>query len=327
MISSSRCFGVCFCCFLLLLTCRTIRAQDQQHVLILQGAPGTDEYGQLFTQCKERWQSAAAAGEATCCVIGDDSGDNDLTDLETELSRLATITTTEPLWLVLIGHGTHDGRVSRFNARGPDVTASRLKELLEPVHRPIAIINCSSCSAPFINALSGPDRVVVTATKDGREFQFSRFGKYISEAIVGLDADVDRDGQTSLLEAWLFAARRTAEFYESEGRLATEHSLLDDTGDALGTRFEVFEGVRVRDNVPNSGKLDGRLAHRWHLVRSEDERRLTPEQRRQRDALELQLEQLRNRKSSFQEVEYLSELERILLPLARLYEDADTSSN
>ena len=302
-------------------------AEERQHVIVVIGAEGTAEYGQMFSEWADQWQSAATAGDASCDVIGrDDSGDQ-LAELQQKISAAAAIKTAEPLWLVLIGHGTFDGRVARFNLRGPDLSAAAMAELLAVSQRPVAVINCSSCSAPFINALSGPNRTVITGTKDGGEIQFTRFGRYMADGIGNLEADIDRDGQTSLLEAWLFAARRTDEYYKSDGRLATEHSLLDDTGDNKGTRAEVFEGVRIKLNVKNKDALDGRLARRWHLVRSAAERSLNADQRMERDRLESELEKLRERKTEFTETEYLRQLESILLPLAKLYEQAQSSSS
>ena len=43
------------------------------------------------------------------------------------------------------------------------------------------MINCASASGPFINRLSGPNRVVIVATKSGFEMNFSRFGEYLAE--------------------------------------------------------------------------------------------------------------------------------------------------
>ena len=37
-----------------------------------------------------------------------------------------------PLWLVLIGHGTYDGRVARFNLRGADVTEKDMAYMAGP---------------------------------------------------------------------------------------------------------------------------------------------------------------------------------------------------
>ena len=305
---------------------------DTQHVIVVVGAAGTEEFGQQFAAWAARWQQAAVRGDATCTMIGpglvptaEEPAGRDAARLLSAVREHAAISTQEPLWLVLIGHGTFDSRAARFNLQGPDISASQLSEALENAARPLAVINCSSSSSPFVNALSGPGRSIVTATKDGSEHQFARFGAAMSEAILGLEADIDRDGQTSLLEAWLFAARRTSEYYESEGRLATEHSLLDDSGDGKGTRSEVFDGVRVSDSVTNREQLDGRLARRWHLVRSEAEKRLSPEQRRQRDELEQQLESLRTRRAEYSESDYLALLEKLLVPLAEIYRDVETS--
>jgi len=84
---------------------------------------------------------------------------------------------------VLIGHGTFDGRSARFNLRGNDISAEELKKWLEPIDCPIAIANCSSASGPFLKALAGQNRVVMTATKTGAEINFARFGEFLSEAV------------------------------------------------------------------------------------------------------------------------------------------------
>ena len=302
------------------------KVDAQQDVVIAVGAVGAAEFGDQFQKWAERWEAAASGAGCGHVLLGlkPAGDDTDLERLKAELTRVAAFETSEPLWLVLIGHGTFDGRVARFNLNGADISAGELNEVLQPAKRPVVIVNCSSCSAPFINRLSGPGRIVITATKDGNEMQFSRFGDAMSEAIGDLAADLDRDGQTSLLEAWLFAVNRTKQWYESEGRLATEHSLLDDSGDGKGTRAEVFEGTRVKDTVKEKAALDGQLARKIHLVRSEDERKLTPDQRVQRDSLELQLEQLRARRGDFEtEQKYLEALETALLPLAMLYRGVD----
>ncbi|MEQ9410219.1 MAG: hypothetical protein RIK87_20960 [Fuerstiella sp.] len=338
--------------------CAHSRAAENQRVIVVVGAGGMAEYETLFATWAGQWQAAARQGDADVVTIGpiganpdpestdpnntapigtdpenpapDDSDVNRVGDrqrLQHEISEAISVNTAEPLWLVMIGHGTFDGRTARFNLRGPDVSAAEMAEMLAGSQRPVVVINSASCSAPFINALSGPNRTIITATKDGSEIQFARFGGYLAAGISQLNADLDRDGQTSLLEAWLFACQQTEQYYRSDGRLATEHALLDDNGDGKGTRSEVFEGIRIREDVKNRDELDGRLAHRWHLIRSEAERRLTAEQRQRRDQLEEKLEILRQRRTEFAEPEYLEKLEKILLPLAGLYaeeEEADS---
>ncbi|HEY2250175.1 MAG TPA: hypothetical protein VGH74_03900, partial [Planctomycetaceae bacterium] len=193
---------------------------------------------------------------------------------------------------------------------------------LKDIGRPVAIINCTSASSPFINELSGPDRIVVTATKSGYEHNFARFGDYLSAAIVDPRADIDKDEQTSLLEAFLLASSDTREFYAREGRLATEHALLDDNGDALGTPADWFQGTRAIKKAKAGAQLDGLKAGQLCLVKSRGEQELPPAVRSRRDQLEEELALLRERKGKLTEDEYLKLLEPLLVEIARIYEGA-----
>lgn len=311
---------------------------DRPTVIVVVGAPGTEEYGTAFQQWAERWQNAAHCGAADFIRIGPGqatpadtpaaattapAATSDREQIYSAIQTAGQVSSSQPLWLIYIGHGTFDQQTAALNLRGPDLAAEELATLLKPVSRPLVIAICASGSAPFINALSGPGRVVISATKDGNQMQYSRFGDAFSLAVGGLDADVDRDGQTSLLEAWLFAARRTAEFYSTAGRLATEHSLLDDNGDSRGARAELFQGLKPAQNIQSDQPVDGASAGKIWLVRSPEERLLTADQQLTRDALEAQLEALRARRSELDEGDYLQQLEDILLPLAKLYREAE----
>jgi hypothetical protein len=128
------------------------------------------------------------------------------------------------------------------------------------------------------------------------------------------------------LEAYLAASNRVEEFYKQEGRLATEHALLDDTGDGLGTPAAWFRGVRATKAAKDGAEIDGLRASQLHLVASASESSLTPQQRGRRDELEATLEELRRRKSDMAEAEYYKELESILVQLAAIYEDGDEAS-
>ena len=162
----------------------------------------------------------------------------------------------------------------------------------------------------------------MTATRSGQEVNFTRFGGHFAEAISSAEADLDKDGQTSLLEAYLMASSRVAEFYNTEGRLATEHALLDDNGDGLGTPPDWFRGVRAVKKAKEGASADGLRAHQFVLVRSDQERKLPPAVRAKRDALELAIGKLRDDKASVPEAEYYKLLEPMLLDLARLYQSA-----
>lgn len=306
-------------------TTGSVQAADAvRTVIVVTGTGGTDEYASNFTTWANKWESSAKQPGTKVVRIG--SGEKEkVSDKDTLKKTIeASIKNNDSeLWLVLIGHGTYDGRSARFNLRGPDVTAQDLGLWLLESKMPLAIVNCASSSAPYINALSGPNRVVITATKSGVEQNYARFGGYLSELIANPVADLDKDGQTSLLEAWLMASRQTAEWYSSESRLATEHALLDDNSDMKGSREDNFSGVRpIADPKDKSGKksLDGYRAHQFCLVPSDRERNMPAELRKQRDALELQVIDLRDRRSDFKEDEYYGQLEQLLVKLAKIYE-------
>jgi hypothetical protein len=295
-------------------------ADGRPTVVIVVGAPGQPEYEADFRRWADLWQAAAGKAGAGLIRIGDGKQEAASPDRDRLRSALAEDpTSTGPLWIVLIGHGSFDGREAKFNLRGPDVTEAELAGWLAPVKRPIAILDCSSSSSPFLGKLSGENRVVVTATRSGNESNFSRFGQYLAEAIVDPRADLDKDGQVSLLEAYLAAAARTEEFYKSKARLATEHALLDDNGDKLGTPADWFRGVRATKRAKDGAPADGLRAHQWHLVPSDRERSIPPEVRRDRDRIELAIAGLRDQKGKLAEDDYYARLEPLMVELARLY--------
>src|SRR4029078_12500696 len=99
--------------------------------------------------------------------------------------------------------------------------------------------------------------MVVTATRSSSEVNFTRFGDYFSASVNDPTADLDKDGQTSLLEAFLAASSRTQEFYKQNGRLMTEHAILDDNGDGLGIGADFFKGLRASRSARSGAALDG----------------------------------------------------------------------
>jgi hypothetical protein len=287
--------------------------------IVVVGAPGEPEYGKVFAESAQRWVAACQKGGAHHLVIGLDPT-NSVPDRDRLKQALAAQPTESlsALWLVLLGHGTFDGRHAKFNLRGPDLTAADLTAWLKPFTRPLAVVDCSSASAPFLNALSASNRVVITATRSGDEQNYARFGQYLSAAIADPQADLDKDGETSLLEAFLTASRRVAEFYAGAGRLATEHGLIDDNGDGLGTPADWFRGIRPVKRARDGAALDGFRAHQFCLVRSAQEEKLPPAVRARRDQLELAVARLRDQKTTLPADDYYRQLEVLLVQIARL---------
>jgi hypothetical protein len=321
--------------FVFLLNALTFSAYSQSEqagqkptVIIVIGAAGTEEYGVEFTKLAGMWQEACTKGNVRSIVVGLDK----VKDMQ-DRTILEQILKNEPkennpaLWLVLIGHGTFDGRTAKFNLRGPDLSAKDLAEWLKPFNRPISVINTTSSSAPFLSRLSAENRVIITATRSGYELNYTRFGRYFAESIGNPQADLDKDGQTSLLEAFLTASNQVAQFYLAAGRLATEHALLDDNGDGLGTPADWFRGIRPVKKAGDDAPLDGYRAHQFHLVLNEAENKMPSQMRAKRDKLELEVIKLRDTKENLSEDEYFSKLEKLLYKIALIYEQIEKADN
>jgi hypothetical protein len=294
-------------------------------LLLVLGAAGAPEYAERFGTAASHWQKAATRGGANITLVGrgDAEKQSDREALKQAIGAAAAVKDA-PLWLVLIGHGTYDGRVARFNLRGADVTEKDMATWLAPLRRPLIFVNTASASAPFLKALAGPDRVLVTATRSGNEVNAPRFGGWLAEALADLRADLDRDGGVSLLEAFLHAAKRVERSFTEESLLATEHALLDDNGDGVGTASDSYRGL-VQTDTPDGTDVarDGARARLVNLIPPPPERALPEPLRRRRDQLEGQVLSLRERRAKLPESVYYARLERILYEIARLYQRAD----
>ncbi len=223
--------------------------------------------------------------------------------LQTELNR------DNALFIFLIGHGTWDGKEAKFSLVGPDLSAADYNSLLSalPTQR-IVIFNMASASGEFIKPLAAKGRIIVTSTRNGQEQNATRFAEYFIAALSATDADADQDGHISVLEAFTYASRLTAEFYTRAGRLATEHPLVEDNGDGVG--HDKAEGG------------DGLLARATWLdslsVAEAATSAATLKLLRERARLEGEIEQLIGRKSSLAEPEYEATLEKLFVELARV---------
>jgi hypothetical protein len=214
------------------------------------------------------------------------------------------------LFLFLIGHGSFDGKESKFNLVGPDLSASDYNALLSTLPtRRVVVFNMSSASGEFIKSLAAKGRIVVTATRNGQETNATRFTGFFISALQANDADTDQDGHTSVLEAFVYANRLTGDFYKRAGRLATEHALLDDNGDGVGhEKVEAGEGLLARATYLDSLTVDEAAATA-----------ATGKLLKERTRLEGEIEQLIARKSNMPETGYEATLERLFIVMAKVY--------
>jgi len=236
-------------------------------------------------------------------------GRSTLDSVGAELGKLtARVRPGDSVFLILIGHGSFGAGEGRFNLPGPDLTPARLAEWLAPLRdQQVVVVSTASASGAFAEVLAAPGRVVVTATKSGQERNQTVFGEHFVAALTGQGADVDKNGRVSVLEAYEYATREVARFYESESRLQTEHARLEDAGGLA--RHAFLQG-------------DGRAADAEE--KETDDPTLAPLYAARRE-LEGQIEALRARKQALAPESYAEQLEGLLVQLARQNESIDAA--
>jgi hypothetical protein len=219
----------------------------------------------------------------------------------------------DQLLVLLIGHGSFDGRESRLNLPGPSPTAEMFAAWLSPfTTQRVVVVNTASASGGFREVLTAPNRAIVTATRSGREGNEAIFGRFFVRAYTDDVADVDKDGRVSLLEAFRYAVTETDRFYTSQNRLKTEHAVLDDAGTVLDGAAVLAEQAGPPPVLASSGF--------FIVPRGAAPADASPELRgllERRGALEREIDALRARRATLPEAEYEAALERLLLDLAR----------
>lgn len=280
-------------------------------MLVVVSEPGNMTYEPEFQRQAKAWQDLAARAEMQVRTVGlgEEAAEGDRPALEKAVAEFPK--EGGDLWLVWIGHGSFDGRTANFNLRGPDIDSASVRELLKPFTRRLVILHLFSASHPFLGALAGKDRVIVSSTRSAGERNYTRFGEKFADALTATDADLDLNGSLSLLEATLHAAAGTRAFYEDAQRVVQEHAVIDDNGDGKGTPVD-----RLTD--PKVESPDGAVAREIHFVATAGDR-LTPEAKAERAKLEAAIAELKKRKGEMVEAEYYAALEELMLTMAGVY--------
>ena len=217
--------------------------------------------------------------------------------------------------LILIGHGSFDGVEYKFNLVGPDLTAAQIARMCDRVAaRKQLVVDTTSASGGALPFLLRPGRAVVAATKSGTEKNATVFARYWVEALEDPAADTDKSDSVSAMEAFTYASKKTAAFYDSEKRLATEHAVFNDTG----------TGEAVRQ----AGNGQGILLASFTLRRlgTSQQARSDPRKRAlldEKDQLEQKIDILKYQKAAMDPEDYKKQLTEALVELAKVDEELD----
>jgi hypothetical protein len=301
------------------LTCLGARsAQAAPYYVTVAGLGGEPDYEQRFTALAkdlDKLFKAAASDAHVYTLTGADSTKAHLTDTLSSIAREAK--PEDEFILIMIGHGSYDGEVYKFNLPGPDISGEDLALLCDriPAKRQL-IVNTTSASGGSIGALQKAGRIVIAATKTGTEKNATVFARYWVDALRDGSADVDKNEAISALEAFQFADRKTAEFYTSQKRLATEHAVIEDTG----------KKEAVRTTSAENG--EGSLAASFVLLRIGAAQKAANDPAKRamldkKEEIERKIDLLKYQKAAMSADDYKKQLSDALLELARVQEDLD----
>jgi hypothetical protein len=294
----------------------TLEARATTWFVIVSGIGGEPDYEQRFTAAAnelDRIFRAEGPAVHVTTLTGANATAGQLHDALAAVGREAK--SEDDFALILIGHGSFDGVEYKFNLVGPDMTAAQIAELCDkiPAQRQL-IVDTTSASGGAVPAFERPARAVIAATKSGTEKNATVFARYWVEAFQDPSADTDHSGSVSALKAFAYATRKTAEFYDSQKRLATEHAVFNDTG----------SGEPVRE----AGNGQGNLLASFTLLRSGRTAQAAndPAKRallEQKDELEQKIDMLKYQKAALDPEVYKKELTDALVKLAKVEEALD----
>jgi hypothetical protein len=281
----------------------TPAAAQSTHLLVITGVPGDEEHDQKFRQWATTFIDAATKKESLpdaniTFLSGAKANKDGIDKAFTALAGRAK--PNDNVVVLLIGHGSFDGRTAAFNIMGPDFTAPEWATLLGRLSaQHVAFVNTSSSSGAFLEAVKAPGRVVITATKTGGERLDTLFPEYFVAAFTDDAADRDRNGHVSVLEAFEYAKTKVTQSYQQKGLLLTEHATID-AGGAEHLAATMFLGIGRGETALNVDLSDPEV------------KKLVDE----RDAIERDIAALKLMKASMDEAKYDAQMEKLLTDLA-----------
>jgi hypothetical protein len=304
------------CLWMMCLLMASRSAHASVYYVTVAGLGGEPDYEQRFTanaKDLDKLFKDSGSGAHVYTLTGPLATKAHLTETLTSVAHDAK--PEDDFVLMLIGHGSYDGTDYKFNLVGPDITAAELASFCDRIAaRRQLIVNATSSSGGSVAALEKPGRGVIAATKNGTEKNATVFARYWVEALQDPTADIDKSDSINAMEAFQYAQRKTAAFYESQKRLATEHPVFEDTG----------KSEPVRDASKNEGVL---LAN-FTVLRIGAAQKQANDPAKQallhkKEDLEQKIDALKYQKAAMDPTEYKQQLTEALVALAQVQQELD----
>ncbi|MGH9605426.1 MAG: hypothetical protein ACRD3N_06975 [Terracidiphilus sp.] len=293
-----------------------MQARAATYYVIVAGLGGEPDYVQRFTAAANELNRIYESEGPAAHVYTLTGAQSTAVQLRQALGEVAgQAKADDDFVLILIGHGSYDGFEYKFNLVGPDMTAGQIAQLCDRIApRRQLIVDTTSASGGAVQAFERPGRAVIAATKSGTEKNATVFARYWVEAFQDPSADTEKSGSISAMEAFTYAASKTAAFYDSQKRLATEHAVFNDTG--------------AGDPVREAGNGEGMFLTTFTLLRMGPSQAVMndPAKRAllaQKDGLEEKIDRLKYQKAAMDPADYKKQLTDALVALAKVQEELD----
>jgi len=302
---------------LLVMACAiAIQARAATYYVIVAGLGGEPDYEQRFTAAAKDLDRIFKAAGPTAHVYTLTGTQATATQMTATMSTIARdAQADDDFALILIGHGSFDGVEYKFNLVGPDVTAAQIAGMCDRIAaKRQLVVDTTSASGGALQVLGRPGRAVITATKSGTEKNATVFVRYWVEALQDPAADTDKSDSISAMEAFTYAAKKIAAYYDSQKRLATEHAVFNDVGTGEPMR-------EARDG-------QGALMSSFTLLRlgSSQQAANDPAKRallQKKEELEQKIDTWKYQKAAMDPEDYKKQLTAALVELAKVQEELD----
>jgi hypothetical protein len=287
----------------------------QRFALLVEGAPGDQPHAELqrrlLTSLETKFRDDYKIDKDHLIVLastpGAGEGKSTAIEVKAALAKMTSqVKPLDTLFVLLLGHGSWDGTDAKFNLIGPDLTANEWAALLAPATGKVIFVNTTPSSSPFMKALAGDKRVIITATDQPAQKFDTVFADAFVQALSAPSADLDKDNRISMWEAFAYASRTVRLSYEQKQLMQPEHAALDDDGDGTG-RQATGEGkdgtlasLTFMDNVVASRPADPQLQQ---MVQKQEQ-------------LVMQLDALKKKKPQMKPDEYQTAWEALIVDLA-----------
>jgi len=206
--------------------------------------------------------------------------------------------------IYLIGHGSYDGEAYKFNIPGLDINTDDILEIMSALPgENHFLLNTSSTSGALLEPVANEGRILITATRSGNERNATFFGQYFVDALSNEEADLNKNNNISIQEAFDFAQRQVADYFESQGQLATEHAEIRGEGAAQFTLARLDPSTIDSSGNPELADLQ-----------------------QEREDINRQIEDLQLRRNEFSNADYIQQLQALILESARINEEIDQLS-